>query len=104
FLARRAAAYRAYYEHMPLPRRAVPYGPYMRLYAERGFGQLLNVVTLDERQYRSPHACPPPGQRGSNRVTDCPELASPDRTKLGARQESWVRGAPARTQAPSRAH
>ncbi len=31
FLARRAAAYRAYYEHMPLPRRAVPFGANMRL-------------------------------------------------------------------------
>ena len=32
FLARRAAAYRACYEHQPLPRRALPYGPYLRMH------------------------------------------------------------------------
>jgi len=90
FLARRAAAYRAYYEHMPLPRRAVPFGPYMRLYTERGYGDLVNLVMLDERQYRSPQACPPPGRRGSARVSSCAELASPERTKLGSRQEEWL--------------
>lgn len=90
FLARRAAAYRAYYEHMPLPRRAVPFGPDMRLHAERAFGRLANLFMLDERQYRSPQACAPPGRRGSNRVVDCAELWRPERTKLGARQEAWL--------------
>jgi alkaline phosphatase D len=90
FLSRRAAAYKAYYEHMPLPRRAVPFGPNLRLHAERSFGSLVNVVMLDERQYRSPQACPKPGQHGSNRVQDCEELARADRTKLGARQEAWL--------------
>ena len=33
FLARRAAAYQAYYEHMPLPAWARPSGPDMQLYA-----------------------------------------------------------------------
>ncbi|MGH8672756.1 MAG: alkaline phosphatase D family protein, partial [Burkholderiales bacterium] len=32
FLVRRAAAYRAYYEHMPLPPRMRPEGPRMRIY------------------------------------------------------------------------
>jgi alkaline phosphatase D len=89
FLARRAAAYRAYYEHMPLPRRAIPFGASMRLHATRRFGTLANVVTLDERQYRSPLACPRPGRRGANRVKDCAELWLPERTKLGAQQERW---------------
>lgn len=90
FLARRAAAYKAYYEHMPLPRRAVPFGPDLRLHTERAFGTLANVLMLDERQYRSPQACPKPGRHGSNRVQDCAELDRPDRTKLGARQEAWL--------------
>jgi alkaline phosphatase D len=89
-LARRAAAYQAYYEHMPLPRRAVPYGPDMRLHAERNYGDLVNLLMLDDRQYRSVQACPAPGKRGANRVVDCAELASPERTKLGARQEEWL--------------
>jgi alkaline phosphatase D len=89
FLARRAAAYQAYYEHLPLPRRAVPFGPNLRLYCSQAFGGLVNLVMLDERQYRSPQACPRPGRRGANRVRDCAELAAPDRTKLGAQQERW---------------
>jgi alkaline phosphatase D len=90
FLARRAGAYQAWYEHMPVPRSAVPFGPHLRLYTESGYGQLLNLYMLDERQYRSPQACPPPGRRGSNRVVDCAQLFAPERTKLGARQEAWL--------------
>jgi alkaline phosphatase D len=90
FLARRACAYRAYYEHMPLPRRAVPFGSSMRLYAQRSFGDLATLYLLDQRQYRSPEACPPLGRRGGNRVSDCAELDAPDRTMLGARQEAWA--------------
>jgi alkaline phosphatase D len=90
FLARRACAYRAYYEHLPLPSRMTPFGPRLRLYTERRFGSLVNCLLLDERQYRSPQACPKLGKRGSNRVTDCPELQNPSRTKLGTRQEEWL--------------
>jgi alkaline phosphatase D len=72
-LARRAAAYQAYYEHMPLPRRSISYGPFMRLYAQRAFGDLASIFMLDQRQYRSR-----------------PELLSQDRTMLGHRQESWL--------------
>ena len=89
FLARRAAAYQAYYEHMPLPNRATPYGADMRLFAQRSFGQLANFVMMDTRQYRSPLACTVPGRR-SSRSADCAELKDPGRTKLGAAQEGWV--------------
>ena len=92
FLARRAAAYRAYYEHMPLPRWAVPVGSDMRLYARRSFGDLVSITLLDQRQYRAPEACPPAGRAGGHRVeeAECPELDSPARTMLGERQESWA--------------
>lgn len=92
FLARRAAAYRAYYEHMPMPRWAVPAGPDMRMYGERSYGDLASIVLLDQRQYRSPQACPPPGRAGGHRVNEreCPELDLPDRTMLGTRQEQWA--------------
>ena len=94
FLARRAAAYQAYYEHMPLPRWAVPSGPAMRLYATRSFGDLASIVLLDQRQYRSPEACPPLGRAGGHRVDEakCPELDDPHRTMLGGRQEAWAQG------------
>ena len=89
FAARRAAAYRAYYEHMPLPRRAVPFGASMRLFTQRGFGQLANIVMLDSRQYRSPLACTARARRNSRSV-NCPELHEIARTKLGELQENWL--------------
>jgi alkaline phosphatase D len=92
FLARRAAAYRAYWEHMPLPRSALPRGPDMQLYLSRSFGDLLALHMLDERQYRSPQACPTPPKRGGSRVylDTCPEWADESRTMLGSAQEVWV--------------
>jgi alkaline phosphatase D len=77
---------------MPLPRRAVPFGTSMRLYAQRAFGDLASIFMLDQRQYRSPEACPAPGRGGGNRVSaaDCPELQQESRQMLGARQESWL--------------
>lgn len=94
FLTRRAAAYQAYYEHMPLPRWAVPSGPAMRLYAMRSFGDLASIVLADQRQYRSPEACPPLGRAGGHRVDEskCPEIDEPSRTMLGGRQEAWIQG------------
>ncbi len=89
FLARRAAAYQAYYEHMPLPRRALPFGADLRLYTRRAFGDLVNVFMLDSRQYRSPLPCTRPFWRGARRVS-CDEIDQPERTKLGAIQESWL--------------
>jgi alkaline phosphatase D len=90
FVARRTAAYRAFYEHMPLPRRAIPLGTGLRLHAQRAFGNLASVYMLDQRQHRSPTACPRPGRAGSNRVSDCAELSVPSRTMLGERQEAWL--------------
>jgi alkaline phosphatase D len=90
FLQRRAAAYRAYYEHMPLPRSMVPFGPYLRLYTRVGFGRLAEIHLLDDRQYRTPQPCPRPGRGGSNVIEDCAERLDPRATLLGARQESWL--------------
>lgn len=90
FLARRAAAYQAYYEHMPLPNRAMPYGADLHLFAQRSFGQLANVIMMDTRQYRSPLACTTPGRRNSH-SDNCAEMQDPARTKLGAAQEGWLR-------------
>ncbi len=95
FLQRRAAAYQAYYEHMPLPAWARPRGPDARIYTQAGFGQLARVFVLDDRQYRSHQVCPRPGRGGSTvvKAADCPERLSPELTLLGAEQERWLNGA-----------
>ncbi|HET7158839.1 MAG TPA: alkaline phosphatase D family protein, partial [Burkholderiales bacterium] len=92
FLKRRAAAYQAYYEHMPLPAWARPRGANARIYTQVDFGQLMRLFVLDDRQYRSPQVCPRPGRGGSNTVNsaDCPDRLSPDLTLLGAEQERWL--------------
>jgi alkaline phosphatase D len=92
FLARRAAAYKAWYEHMPAPREMVPMGPHARIYTRVAFGTLANFFVLDDRQYRSHEVCPRPGRGGSNTVEieACPELADPRRTMLGDAQERWL--------------
>lgn len=90
FLKRRAAAYQAYYEHMPLPHWARPRGPDMRIHTVSAFGTLAQFYVLDGRQYRSPQACPRPGRGGSNEVADCRERLDSGRTLLGAAQEKWL--------------
>ena len=93
FLARRAAAYRAYYEHMPLPPRMRPDGARMRLHAELAWGTLARFYLLDDRQYRSYHACRRLWRAGEGRAVDvdqCPELARPTRSMLGRAQERWL--------------
>lgn len=92
FLARRAAAYKAYYEHMPLRREMLPFGPHAKLYTRLAFGNLATFHVLDDRQYRSPQACPRPGRGGSNTVdvADCRVIDEPNRTMLGTTQEKWL--------------
>ena len=83
FLRRRAAAYQAYYEHMPLRLSSLPAGPHMQLYGRVPFGNLAEFFVLDTRQYRSPLPC---GGRG----TRCAEAFDPRRTLLGGAQEQWL--------------
>ena len=92
FLARRAAAYRAYYEHMPLPAWARPRGSDMRLHAAVAYGNLARFFVLDARQYKSHQACPRPERGGSNVVREemCPERLDPALSMLGLEQERWL--------------
>ncbi|MDF8266293.1 alkaline phosphatase D family protein [Luteipulveratus flavus] len=82
FLKRRAAAYQAYYEHMPLRRRSMPTGPDMQLYRRIRYGRLAEFNVLDTRQYRDDQleGCAQP----------CTDRYQPGRTMLGAEQESWL--------------
>jgi alkaline phosphatase D len=90
FLLRRAAAYKAYYEHMPLPGSARPAGPDARIYGRHRFGDLVAIHVLDDRQYRDPQVCPKPGRGGSNVVAGCRERLDPKLTLLGREQEAWL--------------
>ena len=84
FLLRRAAAYQAYYEHMPLRRAQWPTAAAMRLYRRLHFGNLVDFSVLDTRQYRSDQAC------GDLARTNCGAALDEPRTMLGAEQEQWL--------------
>ena len=94
FLIRRAAAYRAFYEHMPLsPRLSRPNGPSMRIYDRFDFGTLARLSMLDGRQYRSRGACYAPPRKGRGHLetpATCPELMDETRSMIGAAQEAWL--------------
>lgn len=92
FLMRRAAAYQAYYEHMPLPAAMRPHGPSLQLYTRAAFGRLVEFSMLDTRQYRSHQVCPRPGRGGGNTVDadECRERLDAGLTMLGAAQEKWL--------------
>jgi alkaline phosphatase D len=92
FLERRAAAYRAFWEHMPLPSSMRPQGSALPLYRALDWGNLARLWMLDERQYRSIPPCYGPPYGGGRLVTDaaCPERRAEDRTMLGLEQERWL--------------
>ena len=83
FLLRRAAAYQAYYEHMPVRMAAWPTGAHMRIYRRLQFGSLIDLSVLDTRQWRSDQAC-------NDGLRNCPASLDASRTMLGAEQEKWV--------------
>ncbi|MET8973675.1 alkaline phosphatase D family protein [Streptomyces hydrogenans] len=84
FLLRRAAAYRAYWEHQPLRAPQLPEGPDMRLYRRLRFGRLAQFDVLDTRQYRSDQAY------GDGWQVPGPLSEDPARTMTGAAQERWL--------------
>ncbi|MCM1950525.1 alkaline phosphatase D family protein [Streptomyces sp. G2] len=84
FLLRRAAAYRAYWEHQPLRAPQRPEGPDMRLYRRLRFGRLAQFDVLDTRQYRSDQAY------GDGWQVPGPLSEDPARTMTGAAQERWL--------------
>ncbi len=91
FLRRRTAAYRAYFEHMPLSPTRRPSGASLALHDRFAWGRLADLWLLDNRQFRSPQACSTAGRAGG-RVLDasCADLADGARTVFGTAQESWL--------------
>ena len=84
FLLRRAAAFQAWYEHMPLRRAQMPRGADVLAYRRFAVGDLLAMNVLDTRLYRSAQAC------GGGTVAGCVEAREPQRTMLGVTQERWL--------------
>ncbi len=83
FLARRAAAFKAYYEHMPLPAFSRPRGANMQLFRRFTFGDLSQFYILDTRQFRS-------DQVGGFITPRSAKVDLPNRTMTGERQEKWL--------------
>jgi alkaline phosphatase D len=85
FTARRAAAYQAYYEHMPI-RSTVAQFPSnnLQIYRRLRFGGLAEFTMLDDRQYRTDNPC------GDGESLRCDAALNGDYTMLGSEQEQWV--------------
>jgi alkaline phosphatase D len=86
FAERRAAAYRAWWEHMPV-RFAPPTGPDLAIHRNLDIGALARLHLVDTRQYRTPLNCADAiGQIGPR----CETSLAPDTTFLGRDQEAWL--------------
>jgi alkaline phosphatase D len=99
FLARRNAAYQAFYENMPLRASVLTHGlaglgqlDGVRINQRYPWGRLLRFHVLDTRQYRDPQACRAAGATspGAMSPQQCPALLGPARSMLGTAQEQWV--------------
>ncbi|RCK69041.1 hypothetical protein DT076_11805 [Desertihabitans brevis] len=84
FLDRRANAYQAYFEHLPLRATSEPDGPDLLLYRRFDFGRLARFSVLDTRQYRTDQPC------GDGRRVPCAEVSDPAATMTGPEQERWL--------------
>ena len=89
FLRRRAAAWQAYFEHMPLRPSALLGDGGLQLYRRFRWGRLVTVHMLDTRQHRSIQPCSDT-KRGGQVVQGCAAVNDPAATVLGARQEAWL--------------
>ena len=84
--ARRAAAYQAWWEHMPV-RFDPPVDENLTIYRQVQWGGLVNMLVLDTRQYRDDQAC---NDAVLQTTPACDDALLPERTLLGAEQEAWV--------------
>lgn len=84
FLERRANAYQAYYEHLPLAPTSIPEGPDLMLYRRFDVGRLARFSILDTRQYRSDQPC------GDGRRVACDDAFADSQTMTGPEQEAWL--------------
>jgi alkaline phosphatase D len=87
FEQRRAAAYEAWWEHMPL-RAPQPTDGSIDVHRDLQWGNLANLFVLETRQ----NADSPPCRDTSNfdEGPSCAEREDPNRTMLGAEQKQWL--------------
>ncbi|WP_437882314.1 alkaline phosphatase D family protein [Pseudomonas sp. LRF_L74] len=92
FLQRRAAAYQAFLENLPLRRPARDSNGAPRIYRRLRYGDLASIPILDGRQYRSRQPCyvAPHFGKGHVEAASCADLRDPRRTLLGFEQERWL--------------
>ncbi|MDZ4849118.1 MAG: alkaline phosphatase D family protein [Pirellulaceae bacterium] len=83
-LLRRANAYQAFYESMPLRKFSLPTGPDLQLYRRARYGRLANFEILDTRQYRTDQ----PSGDGKKPLLE--GAFDPKATLLGDTQERWL--------------
>lgn len=86
--ARKAAAYQAWWEHMPV-RLAPPDGSDLAIYRSFDAGDLVRLSLLDERQDGDEPPCRTAESNGLDEG-DCDAVAAEDRTRLGRDQEAWL--------------
>ena len=84
FRTRRAAAFQAWYEHMPVRRASFPQGSAIAAYRGARYGDLVALDFLDTRQYRSGHPC------GDDFAPACPRLTDSSATMISAEEEAWL--------------
>ena len=84
FAQRRAAAYQAWYEHMPVRATARPLDGVAPITRRLHFGDVLTLHLLDTRQFRSPQPC------GGGLSPLCEQALDAGATLLGADQERWL--------------
>lgn len=84
FRQRRAAAFQAMYENLPLRRAQLPSGPDIRIHRRLYYGRLADLTMLDTRQFRDDQPC------GDGGGVDCTDRLDPSRTILGGAQREWL--------------
>jgi alkaline phosphatase D len=84
---RRAAAYQAWWEHMPVRVPRARSWADLAITRTVDWGALARFWVLDTRQFRSDQAC-----GDGNKAVPCGDWADPARTLLGEAQERWLFG------------
>jgi alkaline phosphatase D len=84
FRLRRASAFQAWYEHMPVRRRQLPNGAAIQLYRSAHYGNLVALDFLDTRQFRTNQPC------GDGYKVACPGVTSPKAHMINTEEEAWL--------------
>jgi len=93
FALRKAAAFQAWYEAMPLRRAQMPNGPDIIAYRGIDWGTLASISVLDTRGFRDDQPC------GDRVQPVCEAVLNPAAHVLGPAQEGWLFGRLAQAEA-----